>query len=202
MAKGNSGRLLFTHNLLKIRDENGFKLYLVRVVQKVKPMSIGNIKEIKDELIQLNQKELIQLVLDLGKASADNKAFIYLKLKQKDDPEFFMQLAKDTLQQEFGKGNTSNPYYAKKSAQAVRRNLNKFLKWNKDKSTQAELILYFCRELLAYGYLRGRHPVVVNLLQAQFNKVEKLISGMHEDLRYDYEQELDELIQSIHRDQS
>ena len=160
-------------------------------------MHIGNIKEIKNELSQLTEKELIQLLLDLGKASVDNKAFIYIKLRQKDDPEFFMQLAKETLEQEFGKGNTTNPYYAKKSAQAVRRSLNKFLKWNKDKTAQAELILYFCRELIAYGYLRGRHPVVVNLLQAQYNKVEKLIGGMHEDLRYDYEQELEEIKDSM-----
>jgi hypothetical protein len=60
-------------------------------------------------------------------------------------------------------------------------------------SSDLELILFFCEKLKLYGYLSFRHPVIENLYTIQIKRIEKLISGLHEDLQYDFQNQLEEL---------
>jgi len=156
-------------------------------------MKIASLAEIKKELQNLSQSELIALVSDLSKFSADNKLFLYFKLYGRDHPELFSEMVQEELISEFRNANTRNSHYAKKSAQGIRRKLNKFLKFTKDKPTQVDLISFFCEMLYEYGYLMFRHPVIENLYLLQVGKVERLLGQMHEDLQYDYRGKLMEL---------
>lgn len=156
-------------------------------------MKIASLAEIRKELSFLNEKELKDLILDLSKFSTDNKAFLFFKLFERENPRLFIEMVKDEIELEFAKANTKHYHFAKKSAQAIRRKLNKNLKLNKDKSVQIELILFFCEKLKLYGYLSFRHPVIENLFAIQIKRIEKLISGLHEDLQYDYQNQLEEL---------
>ena len=156
-------------------------------------MKIASLAEIKKELQHLSQKELIGLISDLSKFSTDNKLFLYFKLYGREQPGLFSEMVREELIHDFGNGNTRNAYYAKKSAQAIRRKLNKYLKFTKDKAIQVELIAFFCEMLVEYGYLRHRHPVIENLYLMQVGKIERLLGQMHEDLQYDYQDELEEL---------
>lgn len=156
-------------------------------------MKIATLAEIKKELQHLSHKELIGLISDLSKFSTDNKLFLYFQLYGRDHPGLFSVMVQEELVHEFRNGNTRNAHYAKKSAQAIRRKLNKFLKFTKDKPTQIDLISFFCEMLFEYGYLTYRHPVIENLYLLQVGKVERLLSQMHEDLRYDYRDKVMEL---------
>src|SRR5690606_39523760 len=88
-------------------------------------MKIASLAEIKKELQHLSQSELIALVSDLSKFSADNKLFLYFKLYGRDHPELFSEMVQEELISEFRNANTRNSHYAKKSAQGIRRKLNK-----------------------------------------------------------------------------
>src|SRR5690606_27543554 len=149
-------------------------------------MKIATLAEIKKELQHLSPKELIDLITDLSKFSTDNKLFLYFKLYGWEQPDLFAEMVQEELIDDFRNGNQRNAHYAKKSAQAIRRKLNKYLKFTKDKSTQVELISFFCEMLYEYGYLMYRHPVIENLYLMQVGKVERLIGQMHEDLQFDY----------------
>jgi hypothetical protein len=156
-------------------------------------MKIPGISEIRKELKFLDEKQLIELVLELSKLNRDNKAYLYFKLFEKDNPRLFIEMVEEELEFEFQKANTNHYHFAKKSAQAIRRKLNKNLKLTKDKAVQIDLLVFFCRKLKEYGYLDFRHPVIDNLYLMQMNKIEKSIAGLHEDLQYDYNKELEEL---------
>lgn len=156
-------------------------------------MKIGSLADIKKELAFLDSKELSVLLLDLAKFSTDNKALLYFKLFERDNPRLFVELVQEEIDFEFQKSNTRNYHFAKKSAQSIRRKLNKSLKLTKDKETLIELIIFFCEKLKLYGFLDFRHPVIDNLYRMQVGKIEKLVLGLHEDLQYDYMEKIQEL---------
>src|SRR5690606_20261825 len=116
-------------------------------------MEIASLAEIKKELQLLSQKELIVVIADLAKFSTDNKLFLYFQLYGRDSPSLFKEMVQQELYGEFQTANTRNYHYAKKSAQGIRRKLNKFIKFTKDKPTQIELIAFFCEMIYEYGYL-------------------------------------------------
>jgi len=101
---------------------------------------------------------------------------------------------KEELDELFQKANTTSFYLSKKSAQTIRRKLNKALKFNKNKEDQADLLLYFCEQLKKYGYLKYQHPILQSLFLKQTEKVQKSIAALHEDLQYDYSMRLDEIL--------
>ncbi len=156
-------------------------------------MQLPSLTEIKKELKRLDHKELTDLILDLSKFTRDNKAYLYFKLFERENSKLFVEMVQEDLEFEFQKANTKHYYVAKKSAQGIRRKLNKNLKLTKDKAQQIELIAYFCEQLKAYGYLNFHHPVIENLYLLQVGKIEKLITGLHEDLQYDYQEKLQQL---------
>ena len=156
-------------------------------------MKIGSLADIKKELAFLDTKELSVLLLDLAKFSTDNKALLYFKLFERDNPRLFVELVQEEIDFEFQKSNTRNYHFAKKAAQTIRRKLNKSLKLTKDKETLIELIIFFCEKLKLYGFLDFRHPVIDNLYRMQVGKIEKLVLGLHEDLQYDYMEKIQEL---------
>jgi hypothetical protein len=156
-------------------------------------MKIASLAEIKKELSHLNEVELKNLIIDLSKFSTENKSYLFFKLYERDNPRLFVEMVQDELEMEFVKANTRHYHFAKKSIQAIRRKLNKYLKLSKEKSAQIELILFFCEKMKLYGFMEFNHPVINNLYTLQISKVEKLISGLHEDLQYDYEFQIDEL---------
>lgn len=156
-------------------------------------MQIPSLSVIKKELSYLNEKEINELLLDLVKFNRENKAYLYFKLFSRDNPGLFVEMVQQELEEEFTKANRSNSFHAKKSSQTIRRKLNKFLKLSKTKTDQVDVILFFCEKLTEYGYLRFQHPVVDNLYQVQLGKAKKLILGLHEDLKWDYEIKIKEL---------
>jgi hypothetical protein len=156
-------------------------------------MKIASLAEIKKELAYLNERELTDFIVELAKFTTDNKAFLFFKLFGRENPRLFIEMVQEELEMEFAKANTKHYHYAKKSAQAIRRKLNKNLKLTKDKTSQIELIIFFCKNLKLYGYLNFRHPVIDNLYKVQIGKAEKLISTLHEDLQYDFKSTLEDL---------
>lgn len=149
-------------------------------------MQLPSLSVLKKELTLLSEKELIELITELSKFSRENKAFLYFKLHERESPRLFSEMVQEELEKEFQLANTKNYHVAKKAAQAIRRKLNKFLKLSKNKPDQIELIAFFCQNMVRYGYLEYRHPVIDNLYAVQIRKIETLIASLHEDLQYDY----------------
>lgn len=156
-------------------------------------MKTPGLAELKKELRQLSEQELVEVISALVKFSPDNKLFLYFQLFGRDHPQFFVDLVQEDLIMDFHNANTRNYHYAKKSAQVIRRKLNKYLKFTKDKTTKIDLIAFFCENLEKFGYLNFHHPVIDNLYALQLNRIGKLTGQLHEDLQFDYQHKIEEL---------
>ena len=71
-------------------------------------MNIPSLAAIKKELSYLDEKELCSLILDLSKFTRDNKAFLYFKLNERDQPSLFVDTVKEELDELFQTANTTS----------------------------------------------------------------------------------------------
>jgi hypothetical protein len=156
-------------------------------------MKVPSLSDLKKELNFLDEKEAKNLLLELVKYSSENKSFFYFQLYSRENVYFYTQNIKDELELLFLSANTNHLYVAKKSIQAIRSKLTKFLKFTKNKADQAEVILFFCEKMNENGFLSFRYPVITNIFNSQLNKAKKLVLSLHEDLQSDYESKIQEL---------
>jgi len=64
-------------------------------------MKFPSLSQLKKELAYHSEKELIELIAELSKFSRDNKAYLFFKLHEKDNPGLFLEMAKEELELEF-----------------------------------------------------------------------------------------------------
>jgi hypothetical protein len=73
--------------------------------------------------------------------------------------------------------------------------LKKTIKYSGKKETEIELLIHFCKNMIALKIRLDRFPVLFNLLNRQFTNIEKAILKIDEDLHADYREEI-ELIEN------
>ena len=156
-------------------------------------MQTSTISFIKKELQQLPQDKLVELCISLAKYKKENKEVLdYWLFKAHDEQEFL-----DSLKQEmdimFQEINQSNVFFVKKSLRKILRFVAKYAKYSKLPVVQIELLICFCQLVKKYKIRYRQTPVLAVLYQNQVNKIEKEIAKLHEDLQFDYQQQLEEL---------
>jgi hypothetical protein len=134
-------------------------------------MKSAGISELKKELRELPASDLVELCLTLAKFKKD-----------KELDENFVDFQ-----------SLGNLYYVKKGLRRVLRLLNKYNKYLNDKAVAADLNIYFCMKLKDSGIPFQKNKLIVNLYEQQLKKINALIAALHEDLRGDYQQDLEKI---------
>ena len=75
------------------------------------------------------------------------------------------------------------------------RQTKRFIRYSKKKATEAELLMHFCGELKAVKPSIKRNRVLTNVFEKQLEMALKAIAKLHEDLQYDYNLMVDELLE-------
>src|SRR5690606_2881467 len=109
------------------------------------------------------------------------------------DEEEYIQNIKTEIDTEFKAINTKNFFYVKKSVRKILKLIKKYSRYSLKKETEAELMLYFLFKLKELRPSIKRNATLEKLYKRQLTSVKKLISTLHEDLQYDYHQELEGL---------
>lgn len=156
-------------------------------------MKAATVSQLKKELSYRSPEELLELCLRLSKFKKENKELLTYLLFDSLDEEEFIQKIKEEIDLEFDAINTKNFFYIKKSVRKILKNIKKYSRYSLKKETEVELLLYFCSKLKDFRPSINRNPTLVNLYQRQLTAVKKLISTLHEDLQYDYQEDLEEL---------
>jgi hypothetical protein len=86
--------------------------------------------------------------------------------------------------------NKSNIYFARKSVRKILKMTNKYIRFSGIKQTEVELLMYFCRKLIQSRLGMKESTALMKLFAAQMQKITKAISMLHEDLQFDYGEEL------------
>ncbi|HAH56741.1 MAG TPA: hypothetical protein DCL86_01195 [Bacteroidales bacterium] len=154
----------------------------------MKPASISTLRK---ELDLLPPKELSHLCLRLAKFSKENKELLSYLIFDAGDEETFIKNVKVLIKAQFEEINTSHMFYVRKSIRKILRTTNKYIRYSGQKQTEAELLIFFCQTLKASGIRYQRVTSLNNLYQNQLIKIQKALALLHEDLQFDYQQELE-----------
>jgi hypothetical protein len=159
-------------------------------------MKAVTVKKIKDELSYKSPKELMDLCLRLSKFKKENKELLTYLLFEASDEEGYIQSVKEEIDVQFESINTKSYFYIRKSVRKILTITKKYIRYSLKKETEVELLLYFCKKLKNFSPSIKRSPRLVNTYERQVMLIKKAITTLHEDLQYDYQLELDNLIDS------
>jgi hypothetical protein len=156
-------------------------------------MEIASLSNIKKELKNLPPEVLQDVITRLAKYKKDNKELLsYLLFEAYNEDEYIRQV-KEEIDLEFMSLNRSSFYLAKKTIRKVLKTTKKHIRFSGKKETEIELLLYFCKKLKDSRLNYKRSRVVFNMYLTQVKRIQKVISMLHEDLQYDYREELEAL---------
>ena len=158
-------------------------------------MKTATVTEIKKELTHQSSKELMALCLRLSKFKKENKELLTYLLFETNEADYINAI-KDDITQLFSEINTSSYYFIKKSVRKILRLTKKHIRYTQNKETEIELLLYFCQQLKDLRPSMTKNVSLQNIFDRQIILIKKAISKLHEDLQYDYNLELDTLIQN------
>lgn len=150
-------------------------------------MKPATLPEIKKELKQLDQEELIQLCLRLGRFKKENKELLTYLLFDALDEDEYVQSIKNEIDDLMEEINTSHLYYAKKGLQKINRSLSKYIRYSGKKETEIEVLIHFANAIKSSRIPVHRHKIINNLYERLKIKIGKAFSGLHEDLQADYQ---------------
>lgn len=156
-------------------------------------MRTAAIQELKTELKNLPPKELIELCLRLARFKQENKELLHFLLFEAHDTDGYISSVKADMDEEFAAITTTSQYILKKNLRRIVRIIGKHMRYSASKQVEAELALYFCSKMHEARMLSKASQLIHNIYQQQLNKAEKAVSGMHEDLQYDYTRQLQQL---------
>jgi hypothetical protein len=156
-------------------------------------MKIESIVTIKKELQHLPKEDLLELCLRLGKFKKENKALLTYLLFEAHDEDGYVASVKTSLDELFVGINTDSYFYMKKTIRKILRQIRVYSRYSNKKSTEVELLLYFCEQLNELRPSIHRNKTLSNLYQRQILALKKKISVLHEDLQYDYNLQLEAL---------
>ena len=110
-------------------------------------MKIESIVTIKKELKHLPKEDLLALCLRLGRFKKENKALLTYLLFESLDEDGYVTSVKNTLDELFETMNTDSYFYMKKTIRKILRQIRTYSRYSNKKSTEVELLLYFCERL-------------------------------------------------------
>jgi hypothetical protein len=133
------------------------------------------------------------ICLRLARYKKENKELLSYLLFEASDEQAFIVQAKEVIDDEFAGMNRSNLYLAKKTIRKVLRTTEKFVRFSGQKTTELELLIYFCMKLKDSGLSIRRIKVLKNLYERLYIRIDKAWKGLHEDLQYDYKGEVEKI---------
>jgi hypothetical protein len=157
-------------------------------------LKTASVSEIKHELLNAPQKELLELCLRLIKYKKDNKELVNFLLFEANDLVGYIQNIKNEMDDQFAEVNYSNVYFAKKSFRKILRSISRYIKYTSSKEAEVELLIYFCTKIKTSGIRINRSTALTNLYNSQVKKIKNVAALLHEDLQHDYNKQIELLL--------
>lgn len=156
-------------------------------------MKPASLSQLKQELKNRSKEDLIDLCLSLTRYKKENKELLTYLLFEAADEFSYVKEIKSEVDEQFIKINKSTPYFLKKGVRKILRDIKKHIKYSKKKETEVELLIYFCRKLKGFYPALSRNTTLQNIYDRQVELILKSVKSLHEDLQYDYAEELAQL---------
>lgn len=156
-------------------------------------MKAASIQEIKSELNETSSAKLKQLCLHLAKFRKENKELLTYLLFEAHDETAYINEVKAGIDEGFAELPKANNYLNKKSLRKILRIANKHIKYMGSKQGEATILLHFCDKLKQSTIPFQKITILKNIYLQQIKKINVAIKSLHEDLQYDFQQQIKEL---------
>lgn len=153
-------------------------------------MKTASISDLKKELSERGNKDLVNLCLRMAKYKKENKELLTYLLFESEDENQYREQVKSLMESQFVEMPKAPLYQAGKALRKILRQVNKYIRFSGDKQTEAELLLHFLYHLKHSGLKIQTSVTLYKLYDTQVRKITKAIEGLHEDLQYDFVEEL------------
>jgi len=153
-------------------------------------MKTASLKEIKTELCRLHPARIQELCIQMAKFKKENKELLTYLLFDAYDEKVYIEEVKNMMDEQFIEVKKGNTYLAKKSIRKVLSTVNKQIKFSGSKQTEVELLIHFCKRLRKTGISLPPNSALGNIYLRQIQKIKKSLSTLHEDLQFDYSDEI------------
>lgn len=157
-------------------------------------MKTASIKELKEELTHKSANELKELCLHLSRFKKENKELLTYLLFEAHDENAYVASIKNEIDFQFNEINTKSYFYIRKSVRKILGQTKKFIRYSKNKETEAELLLYFCKKLKSLSPSYQKSQRLQSIFDTQIRMATKAIAKLHEDLQYDLKLVLEDII--------
>ena len=172
----------------------GFPFFIsIKFALFVVAMKAASIQEIKLELSETSAAKLKQLCLHLAKFKKENKELLTYLLFESHDEAAYINEVKAGIDEGFAELPKANNYLNKKSLRKTLRIANKHIKYMGSKQGEATILIHFCEQLKKSGIPFQKITILKNIYLQQIKKINTAISSLHEDLQYDFQQQLKDL---------
>jgi peptide subunit release factor 1 (eRF1) len=159
-------------------------------------MKAVTIKQLKDELSHKSATDLKELCLQLARFKKENKELLTYLLFESHDEEKYIQTIKEEVDAQFEEINSKSFFYIRKGSRKILTAIKKHIRYSKKKETEADLLLYFCKKLKDFSPSIHRSTRLQSIFDTQIRMIKRVIEKLHEDLQYDFQLELDELLKN------
>ena len=156
-------------------------------------MKTATLAEIKKEFKHRSPEEITALCLRLGRFKKENKELLTYLLFESDSEEGYRESIKGLIDEGFKAITATRVYIVKKNIRKILKETKKYIRYSGNKETEVELLLHFCTVLKNYKTVVKRNSVIRNILDRQLEYIERKIPALHEDLQYDFNEELEEI---------
>ena len=159
-------------------------------------MKAVTVKKLKDELTHQSSTDLINLCLQLSKFKKENKELLTYLLFESHNEEGYIESVKEQIDELFEQINIKSYFYIRKSVRKILTLTKKYIRYSKKKETEIELLLHFCLRLKEFKPTIKKSPRLLATFNRQILLIKKAVATLHEDLQYDFEIELDNLLEN------
>ncbi len=158
-------------------------------------MKAASIVTLRKALAHLDRQALQQLCLRLARFKLENKELLTYLIFESEDELQYVQGIKSQLDKLFDEINTNRYFFIKKSVRKILRRIRKFSRYSNTPETEVELLLYFCCKMKTIRPSIFNNKTLTNLYNRQVEASRKKTLKLHEDLQYEYQLQIEKLIQ-------
>jgi hypothetical protein len=148
--------------------------------------------ELRRELEQLAQQELVKLCLRIAKYKVENKELLGYLLVESDDPLFYAEKIKPELIAPFQEFSTT--YHLTKSIRKSTRLITKYYRFTGSRQGETELLLHLVEGFHSHFRWEFRTQAFARILFRSLKKADTNLLKLHEDLQADYREILRGLV--------
>jgi hypothetical protein len=158
-------------------------------------MKASSIVTLRKALAHLDHQTLQQLCLKLARFKLENKELLTYLIFESEDELHYVRSIKSQLDELFDLVNTNRYFFIKKSVRKILRRIRKFSRYSNTPETEVELLLYFCCKMKTIRPSIFNNKTLTNLYNRQVEASRKKTLKLHEDLQYEYQLQIEKLIQ-------